>query len=186
MGRILVLVDCQNDFITGSLRNEDAINAVPRIVNKIKSEPWDVIILTHDTHYENYLETREGKKLPVVHCINGTDGWQINSDILNAVNNLKKDGTYVTHINKNTFGSDKLINRIIYCANNKLGDLKEIVFCGFCTDICVVSNVLLTKAFFYEDADIVVDASCCAGVTPETHTAALTTMKMCQIDVINE
>ncbi len=186
--RILVVIDCQNDFITGALRNEEAIKKVPNIVNKIKTGNWDYIFLTRDTHPDNYLETQEGKKLPVPHCIVGSEGWDIETSIMDAVK--ESNVPYSIH-DKYTFGLSTLAEDL----DNELDkngifafpyddENIEVEFCGFCTDICVVSNVMILKASWYDFADITVDSSCCAGVTPESHEAALTTMRMCQIDVI--
>lgn len=182
MKRILVLIDVQNDFIGGALRNEDAIAAVPNIVRKVKEFNGDYIFLTQDTHDNDYLSSKEGQKLPVVHCVDGTDGWAIEKSVAQAVNEKQHgDKMIVETLVKPTFGSLDLAREI----SKIQGDL-EIEFVGFCTDICVVSNALLVKAEVYDRAKIAVDASCCAGVTPRTHKAALDTMRMCQIDVINE
>lgn len=182
--KILVLIDVQNDFIDGALRNEEAIKKVPNIVNKIKNFDGDLIYLTRDTHDSDYLETNEGKKLPVPHCLRNTEGWEINKDVMDAVENSRIP--FITR-DKYTFGSNEIdadIERWLDNANYDLSaDTIEFDICGFCTDICVVSNALILKANFYDWADIKVDSSCCAGVTPESHDAALTTMKMCQIDV---
>lgn len=181
MKKILVVIDCQNDFIDGSLRNEEAIKAVPNIVKKIESFKGDNILVTRDTHDENYLETAEGKKLPVVHCVNGTDGWYLNADIAKALHSKElREECLIGYINKPTFGSQKLVDFL-----SAVNDDLEIEFIGFCTDICVVSNALMVKAAVYDHAEISVDASCCAGVTPESHQAALTTMQMCQINIVN-
>ena len=184
--KILCVIDAQNDFIDGSLRNEQAINTVPNIVKKIKEFKGDTIFVTQDTHFNDYLTTKEGRNLPVPHCIKGTEGWEINADIKQALDNAKANGIRVTYVEKNTFGSFNLI----VCLQKALKDLEwenyatsNIEFIGLCTDICVVSNVLLAKAEFY-DTNIIVDSSCCAGVTPESHEAALTTMKMCQVKII--
>jgi len=186
MGKILVIVDCQNGFITGSLASEEAQKKVPNIVKKIKDFEDGIIILTRDTHSEDYLNTKEGKKLPVVHCVKNTWDWEIEDSVAEAFTERIDDETSVvgTIVDKPTFGTFEIIDYIKY-ALNAYGDT-EIEICGFCTDICVVSNAMILKAAFYEKANITVDASCCAGVTPETHNAALTTMKMCQINVINE
>ena len=181
MKRILVLIDVQNDFITGSLRNEEAIKAVPNIVEKVKNFDGDYIFMTQDTHGDDYKNTNEGKYLPVVHCVNGSEGWKIEENVLDAVKKKEQVGKILIEaITKPTFGSFELADEIAKIE----GDL-DIEFVGFCTDICVVSNVLLTKAKVYDRANITVDASCCAGVTPDTHNAALTTMKMCQINIAN-
>lgn len=176
MKKILVVVDMQNDFINGSLGTPEAQAILPKVVEKISNtEDGTYFIFTRDTHQTDYLNTPEGKKLPVEHCIENTHGWQIAEEIENLF-------TFMPFIlNKPTFGSTELIDYL-----NDIMDCQEdtvIEFCGLCTDICVVSNVLLTKAYF-PAATIVVDSACCAGVTPASHEAALTTMKMCQIDVI--
>lgn len=188
MEKILVVVDAQNDFIDGSLRNEQAIQVVPNIVNKINNFKGDTIIVTKDTHYTDYRSTKEGRKLPVEHCIKGTEGWRLNPNIKEALEHAKENGKIVKVIEKDTFGSLNLVTELRYALRDMDWEnyvTSKIEFVGFCTDICVVSNVLLAKAEFY-DTNIVVDASCCAGVTPETHKAALLTMKQCQVDVVNE
>ena len=175
MNKLLVVVDMQNDFIDGTLGTPEAVAIVPNVVKKI--ENWDGdVVCTMDTHYENYKETNEGKHLPVPHCIKGTDGWRINKDVDIAFENICN---YFTVYSKGTFGSTELAENIYD------SDYDYVELIGLCTDICVVSNALLIKAHCPE-IDIVVDASCCAGVTPNSHKAALTTMKMCQIDVIGE
>ena len=184
---ILTVIDTQDDFISGSLRNEEAIKAVPNIVKKIDNFDGDVIYVTQDTHDPDYLYTPEGNKLPVVHCVNRSNGWMINKDVQNALNDAYLRGIDVIYIEKPTFGSFDLIDYIKEDID-KCDEYEKvnIEFVGFCTDICVVSNVLIAKAAFYDRAKIQVDASCCAGVTPESHKAALLTMKMCQVDIINE
>lgn len=179
--KVLAVIDVQNDFITGSLRNEEAIKKVPNIVKKINEFDGDAIFYTMDTHPENYMETKEGKKLPVVHCVKGTEGWQIEDSVMDALTDADRRGIKVVRVEKPTFGSYDLVEEIKRVS--LWADL-DIEFVGFCTDICVVSNALLVKAAFYEKAKVAVVENCCAGVTPETHDAALTTMKMCQIDVI--
>jgi nicotinamidase-related amidase len=179
--KVLIVIDVQNDFITGSLRNEEAIKKVPNIVKKINEFDGDAIFYTMDTHPENYMETKEGKKLPVVHCVKGTEGWQIEDSVMDALTDADRRGIKVVRVEKPTFGSYDLVEEIKHVS--LWADL-DIEFVGFCTDICVVSNALLVKAAFYEKAKVAVVENCCAGVTPETHEAALTTMKMCQIDVI--
>jgi len=184
--KILVIIDCQNDFITGSLRNEEAIKVVPNIVEKINNFNGDYILVTMDTHDENYLETKEGKMLPVKHCIKGTDGWKINKDIQDAIclAEGKNDGNRVIYFEKPTFGST-VMAEFLEMDKDFEGNL-EIEFLGFCTDICVISNVLAEKAILYDRAEITVDATCCAGVTPEKHKSALEVMKSCQIKIIND
>ena len=168
MKKTLIVVDMQNDFIDMALGTKEAVAIVPKVKEKIAAyvKNGDEIIYTRDTHGENYLDTPEGKKLPVPHCIKGTPGWQI------------ADGLYVKGskiIDKPNFG----------WPNWKEESLEEVELIGLCTDICVVSNALIIKAVF-PDAVVKVDKTCCAGVTPESHEAALTTMGMCQIDVIGE
>ena len=184
---ILTVIDTQDDFISGSLRNEEAIKAVPNIVKKIDNFDGDVIYVTQDTHDPDYLYTPEGNKLPVVHCVNRSNGWMINKDVQNALNDAYLRGIDVIYVEKPTFGSFDLIDYIKEDID-KCDEYEKvnIEFVGFCTDICVVSNVLIAKAAFYDRAKIQVDASCCPGVTPESHKAALLTMKMCQVDIINE
>ena len=169
MKNVLIVIDMQNDFIDGALGTKEAQAIVPNVKKKIEEYKarGDEVIFTRDTHFENYLETNEGKHLPVEHCIKNTHGWQISDNLGNCV------GCDV--IDKTTFGYNKW-NRYYY---------ESIELVGLCTDICVVSNALILKATFPE-IDITVDASCCAGVTPESHQAALTTMKMCQINIIGE
>ena len=165
--KILVVVDAQNDFIDGSLRNEEAIKAIPALVEKIRSFDGDVIFVTKDTHGEDYMDTPEGKKLPVVHCVKGTPGWEINKEVSAALSDSKAD---VRFIEKPTFGSYELVNDL----RELCSEGADIEFIGFCTDICVVSNALLVKAALYDKAKISVDSSCCAGVTPQSRCARLT------------
>lgn len=173
MKKVLIVVDMQNDFVDGALGTAEAVAIVDSVVKKIETFDGE-IIATYDTHEENYMETREGKYLQVPHCIKGTQGWQLNEEVRQA---LEARGYKVIH--KPTFGSTKLVEYLKDC--DEKNTCVELV--GLCTDICVVSNALLLKAN-YPEMDIIVDASCCAGVTPETHEAALTTMKMCQIQII--
>lgn len=178
--KILIVVDMQNDFIDGSLGSEEAKAIVPKVVEKIKG--WDgEIAYTMDTHDVNYLSTTEGINLPVEHCIKQTVGWYICGDILSAMTDMiaGSRSNMPMMITKNTFGSVELGSAI----RNNQYEYVEIV--GLCTDICVISNALLIKAFSPE-TEIIVDASCCAGVTPQSHKNALEAMKMCQIKVIGE
>lgn len=163
--RTLIVIDMQNDFIDGSLGTPEAQAIVPNVKAKIQeyADRGDEIIFTRDTHQKNYLDTPEGRKLPVEHCIEGTHGWQI-------ADGLMPESCEV--INKPSFGWTGWAGRTF----------KKVELVGLCTDICVVSNALILKAE-YPEAEISVDASCCAGVTVETHQAALLTMKMCQVDV---
>lgn len=181
--KVLVVVDMQNDFITGSLGTKEAQAIVPNVKKKVEEavKNGDLIIYTRDTHFEDYLNRREGQKLPVEHCISGTPGWRIPDELL-------PPGDYEPYaiLDKFTFGDRELpstIRSIMKTHYGKILACEEIELVGLCTDICVVSNALLLKAHFYDLYDISVDATCCAGVTPETHEAALKTMEMCQINV---
>ena len=170
--KILIVVDMQNDFIDGSLGTKEAEAIVSAVIEKIKEYPKQDVYATRDTHPEDYLNTQEGKNLPVEHCIKGTKGWEIKSDIAELI---LKDHIF----DKPTFGSVQLAEAV-----KKMNEEEplEIELIGLCTDICVVSNALLLKAFLPE-VRISVDSSCCAGVTPEKHEAALETMRSCQIQV---
>lgn len=172
--RILIVVDMQKDFINGSLGSRDAEAIVEAAVNKINGFNGDIIV-TLDTHFENYMETSEGKNLPIPHCIKDTDGWQLDSRIRATL-----DKKAYSAVEKITFGSVELPK--IIAENYDINNI-EIELIGLCTDICVVSNALLLKAHFPE-IPIFVDSSCCAGVTPKSHNAALETMRSCQINVI--
>lgn len=175
MRKILIVVDMQKDFIDGALGTKEARGIVENVVRKIGQYDRKDVYATRDTHQEDYLDTSEGKHLPVMHCIEGTEGWEINPQVAEALGNA-------TIINKPTFGSIVLAD-LLQEENDK--EELEIELAGLCTDICVVSNALLLKAAMPE-IKISVDASCCAGVTPESHKAALTTMRMCQVDVVND
>ena len=176
MKKTLIVVDMQVDFVNGALGTPEAVAIVPNVKAKIEQylAHQDAVVFTRDTHYEDYLQTNEGKHLPVEHCIKGTPGWEI-------VKELQADISDMVVVDKPTFGW-KLWESTM--AQNNLST-EEIELVGLCTDICVVSNALILKAL-YPEARITVDASCCAGVTPESHRAALTTMKMCQIEVTGE
>lgn len=171
MKQFLVVVDMQKDFVDGALGTGEAVAMVPAAAARIRSFDGPVFV-TYDTHFENYMETAEGKKLPVPHCIKGTPGWQLDSSIAAAL-----DGKVWTPVEKRTFGSIDLPGYIEAAA---AGEDFTVELIGLCTDICVVSNALMLKAHFPEH-EIMVDAACCAGVTPETHNAALATMRCCQI-----
>ena len=173
MKRFLIVVDMQNDFVDGALGSAEAVAIVPRVCDKIKNFDGQIIV-TYDTHTEDYMNTLEGKNLPVPHCIENTFGWQLNKDVMQAL-----EGKEYIEIEKPTFGSVDLPEVIREIAGFE--DF-EIELLGLCTDICVVSNALLLKANFPESY-ISVDGKCSAGVTVESHNAALTTMKMCQIDI---
>lgn len=172
MRKILLVIDMQTDFIDGALGTPEAAAIVDRVAAEINKYPTANVFATRDTHPENYLETQEGRNLPVVHCVKGTPGWALHPKIIAAL----KDATV---IDKPTFGSKELAERIAALAQD--GPL-DITLVGLCTDICVVSNALLLKAFLPE-TPIRVIANCCAGVTPESHKAALDTMRMCQIQI---
>ncbi len=172
--RFLIVVDMQNDFITGPLGSDEAKKIVRNVIKEIENFDGE-IIATLDTHNEDYLKSMEGKNLPVMHCVKDTDGWQIEENIKKA---LEKRG--YTSLTKPTFGSVSLAEML-----KRRFDLTtdiEIELLGVCTDICVVSNALLLKAYFPE-AEIWINSSCCAGVTPAKHEAALETMRSCQINV---
>ena len=172
MRKILLVIDMQNDFIDGALGTREAEAIVDRVADEIKKYPADDIIATRDTHTEDYLNTQEGRNLPVAHCVKGTTGWALNSKIAAAVGEA-------LIIDKPTFGSRELAERLAQMAQAE--DL-DITLVGLCTDICVVSNALLIKAFLPETPVRVISA-CCAGVTLESHRAALDTMKACQIQI---
>ena len=174
MKKFLIVVDMQKDFIDGALGSKEACAIVSAAVKKIADFDGE-IFATYDTHFDDYMDTAEGKKLPVAHCIKGTEGWQLNREISAALKGKK-----YTPVEKYTFGSVKLPELIKKAAGN---DEFSIELIGLCTDICVVSNTLLLKASFPE-APIAVDEKCCAGVTPEKHDAAIETMKSCQIDIL--
>ena len=173
MKKVLVVIDMQNDFIDGSLGTAEAQAIVGKVMDKILGFDGQ-IFATLDTHRENYLDTAEGKKLPVPHCIKGTPGWMLDSGVAAA---LEQKG--YTPVEKLTFGS-VLLPRLLYQA--AAGETFTMELVGLCTDICVVSNALMLKANFPE-MEISVDSACCAGVTPATHKAALATMRCCQINV---
>lgn len=178
MRKVLIVVDMQNDFVNGSLGSQEAQAIVPNVVEKVKN--WDSdIYFTRDTHFLPYLNTLEGQKLPVVHCIVNTEGWRIIPELNDYACNRTGNHNCKKIIDKYTFGYNEW--------NQHFADHEEFEFelCGLCTDICVVSNALALR-MFYPNAKITVDASCCAGVSPEKHAAALEVMKSCQIEVINE
>lgn len=176
MKKFLIVVDIQNDFVDRALGTPEAEKIIDDAVEKIKNFDGEIFV-TYDTHYENYLETSEGKKLPVPHCIKGTEGWKLNEKIDKALSDKK-----YTSVEKNTFASVILPELIKKSASDTEFTIELI---GLCTDICVVSNALLLKANFPE-CEISVDASCCAGVTPNSHNSALQTMKSCQINITGE
>ena len=170
--KLLIVIDMQNDFIDGALGTKEAVAIVPNVAQKIKDarESGQIVVFTRDTHQENYLATQEGKNLPVVHCVQGTDGWQISSKLEVADSKI---------IDKPSFGSMELAEYVA-----QLQDIEEVELVGLCTGICVISNAFILKAKLPE-LKITVDASCCACVTPESHATALAAMKLCQINIVN-
>lgn len=173
--KILIVIDMQKDFIDGSLGTKEAVKIVPNVASKINEfkKAGNEIVFTRDTHQADYLNTQEGKNLPVVHCIEGTPGWQIDGS-------LDASGSKI--FNKPSFGSMDLAD-YIFDRTSKDKSIDEIVLVGLCTGICVINNALILKAKLPEML-ISVDASCCACVTPESHTNALNAMKLCQVNVI--
>lgn len=174
--KVLVVVDMQNDFVDGAIGTKEAEAIVDDVVKKVKSFDGE-IIFTQDTHGEDYMETQEGKKLPVKHTQKGTHGWEI----VEPLNKLVKENNYKI-VEKPNFGSPELAEGL-YQLNEK-EPIESIELIGICTDICVVSNAILIKAKLPE-IPIIVDAKCCAGVTPEKHEAALDTLESCQVEVVN-
>ncbi len=170
--RYLIVVDMQKDFVSGALGTKEAEQIVPAVLCKVQNFSGEVIF-TKDTHFEDYLDTAEGKMLPVEHCVKGTEGWML-IDELEKYCSDNQNAVY----EKNTFGCKELAQDL--CAEHETETIDSIELIGLCTDICVVSNALLLKAFLPE-VEISVDASCCAGVTPQKHQAALETMASCQI-----
>ena len=171
MSKMLIVVDMQNDFVNGSLANQTALEVIPFIKSEIESGKYSRVLFTKDTHYDNYLETQEGKNLPIKHCIFGTKGWDV-------VDELKEYVTDTNSIQKTTFGFNGWNEEKFGIA-----DVDEVVFVGTVTSICVVSNVLILKAM-YPEKKVTVLAKGCAGLTPEKHNFALETMKSCQVNVV--
>ena len=174
MKRFLIVVDMQKDFVDGALGTPEAVAIVPAVCERIRSFEGEILV-TYDTHTADYLSTAEGQKLPVPHCIKGTPGWELDARVAAAL----AEKSYKA-IEKPTFGSVQLPAVVTELAG---GEDFALTLIGLCTDICVVSNALLLKANFPEKR-IAVDTACCAGVTPDSHRAALTTMGMCQIDIV--
>ncbi len=170
--KVLIVVDMQNDFVDGVLGSKEAVSMIDTAVETITSFDGKVFY-TQDTHGEDYLDTEEGRHLPVVHCIKGSQGWKIHPKIEKAL--LLKDAT---GIEKSTFGSEKLMGII----EKEVPDVESITLIGICTDICVISNAMLAKAHF-QNTPVTVISSACAGVTPESHENALEAMKMCHIEI---
>ncbi|MCI5561063.1 MAG: isochorismatase family cysteine hydrolase [Phocaeicola sp.] len=171
--KVLVVVDMQNDFIDGALGTPEAVKIVEAVKQKIKqfTEAGEQVVYTQDTHEAHYLDTQEGRNLPVVHCVKGTEGW-------NLAEGIYMEGCKV--IEKPSFGSPALGEYL-----RQFSEIEEIHLVGICTDICVITNAFLLKSYFPE-VPIYVDAHCCAGVTPEQHTQALEAMKVCQIHIEND
>jgi len=181
--KVLIVVDMQNDFIDGAVGSEEAIGIVKNVVKRIESSAGELILFTKDTHGEDYLNTPEGKKLPIPHCIEGTFGWQTNEDVLaawhNNKNTIRLPGLLDNTITKPVFGSTRLVEFL----ESRKEDIAEIEILGLCTDICVISNALMIKNTM-PDIPISVNAACSAGITPQSHQEALNVMGMCQIDII--
>lgn len=172
--KILIVVDMQNDFISGSLGTGEAQAIVPKVIEKVQRFGGR-ILFTRDTHEPDYLTTQEGQKLPVEHCIRNTGGWEIHPEL----EKLRREAP----VDKPTFGSAALGQRLVEMNGEE--PIESVTLIGLCTDICVISNALLIKAFLPE-VPVIVDAACCAGVTPKSHSQALEAMKVCQIEVVNE
>ncbi len=181
MSKLFAVIDMQNDFLTGALRNDDGVKVIPYIKKRLAGLDKDALVcFTRDTHFNDYLETEEGRNLPVEHCIYGTDGWQITKEL-----DPQKEGnklccsTYI--FDKYTFGSQQFASFL----SENAARIDEIELVGVCTDICVISNALLAKATL-PNVPVYVDAAGCAGVTPESHRTAIDAMKACHIHIKNE
>lgn len=172
--KILIVVDMQNDFLTGALANPEAVRIIPKIKEKIRGNilAGNPVIFTRDTHYDDYLETREGRFLPVVHCVENSSGWEICDDLREYATNI---------VDKRSFGYDEWLNYIYKNIDPSL-EIEEIELVGTCTDICVISNAMILRNVFPE-SEIVVDADCCAGLNDLSHQNALEAMKLCHITV---
>ncbi|SFR91767.1 cysteine hydrolase family protein [Anaeromicropila populeti] len=175
MNTLLVVIDMQKDFIDGSLGTSQAVELVPKVIQKIKEHNGE-LVFTRDTHEKNYLNTQEGYYLPVEHCIKGTAGWQLEEEI----GRLAQERNSVI-LDKPSFGSMELAEYLKKVVESK--GVEEVQLIGLCTDICVISNAMILKAALPE-VKVSVDGSCCAGVTVESHQKALEAMKMCQIQII--
>ena len=175
---VLIVVDLQNDFVTGALGTPEAVAIVPAAARRVAEavRRGETVLFTRDTHGPDYLDTQEGRKLPVPHCVRGTEGWEL-------IPALRESAAGKVVIDKPTFGSSAL--GLLLAEYNRHDPVRRVTMIGLCTDICVISNALLVKAFLPE-AEIAVDAACCAGVTPESHRTALAAMGPCQISVENE
>ena len=175
MENILIVVDMQNDFVDGVLGTPEAVAILPSVAEKIRNHQGK-LIFTRDTHAEDYMDTREGRHLPVPHCIEGTTGWEIHPTVWSAI----PEGREVQVIDKPTFGSTVLSASLEKIHGHS--PISTVTLVGVCTDICVISNAMLIKAALPE-IDVVIDAACCAGVTPESHANALRAMQMCQMGI---
>ena len=181
--KVLIVVDMQNDFIDGALGTSEAAAIVDNVVKRIKNSKDELILFTKDTHQDDYLNTAEGKKLPVPHCIENTAGWHINESVFDAWR--KNNNTiHIAELPDNTFlkpvfGSVDMVKFL----ESRKQDITEIEILGLCTDICVISNAIMIKNFM-PDIKISVNSACCAGVTPQSHAEAINVMKMCHIDVV--
>lgn len=180
MKKVLVVIDMQNDFITGCLGNEQCVASVPEVVNVIKSGDYSEVAVTRDTHHEGYLSTQEGRKLPVEHCFENSRGWEIVDEVKKALAESFAESD-IRYFNKPVFGSVELAEYLGQLEEKN--DALQVDFVGVCTGICVISNVMLAKAYCKE-ADIRVFANACACVTPESHQTALDAMKTCQVEII--
>ncbi|MCL1842491.1 MAG: cysteine hydrolase [Defluviitaleaceae bacterium] len=181
--KVLIIVDMQKDFIDGSLGTKEAVAIVENVVNRVADSEGELILFTQDTHDSGYLSTPEGKKLPVMHCLEGTEGWKINAKILSAwrnnPNTVKASGLQENSFAKPVFASLKLVDYL----KARASKIDEIEILGLCTDICVISNAIIIKNTL-PHIEISVNEKCCAGVTPQSHKEAINTMKMCQINII--
>lgn len=182
MRKVLVIVDMQNDFTTGALGNKECEAAIPEVIKVVNDGDYDEVFLTRDTHGENYMDTQEGRKLPVIHTQKGTDGWQVVTAIAEAVDK-KFDKANINYVDKPTFGSIELQNTIKDLSDKYVSDGLTIDFVGVCTGICVISNAIPAKMYAPE-ATIRVIEKACACVTPQSHTNAIEAMKTCQIDIV--
>lgn len=181
--KILVIVDMQNDFVTGILSNEMTASVLPKVVKKLRDHynEYDAIYMTRDIHFDNYMDTLEGKKLPVAHCQKDSIGKNIVKELWDVVKELREKRRYIRVVDKHTFASKELIDYLsAICGNND-----EIEFCGVYTEVCVTSNAICLRAEL-PNTIIKVDGSCCAGATIDAHNAALKTMVACHIDIVND
>ena len=193
MADFLVVIDAQNDFIEGNLGTKEAQQVVPKIVQRIQQSQSEIILFTKDTHYTDYLQTSEGINLPIEHCIINTEGWHINKEIRRAwknntntivLNSNANRGLDINNtIQKPTFGSIALMGVYSQLMSPNGGKDDTVELCGFCTDVCVITNALMAKSLLPE-ANIIVNSQLCAGTTPEKHEMALEIMKACQIKVV--